>query len=245
MLTAFIVDDEPMARDELRYLLTRNRKIEVIGEAADRSSAWNQIRQLIPDVVFVDIQLESESGLDLAEQILTLNPQPQIVFATAYDEYALKAFELNAIDYLLKPFDEERFRQTIERLSQLKDTSILASRLPDAKPLEVGKRLTIAVEDRLFPLAIDQIYYLSSAEGKTTIVTADRHYVINEPLVKLEQKLSHTAITRVHRAFLANLEAIVEIQPWFHSTYLLMMKDGGKVPVSRTFVKVVRSYFGL
>jgi two-component system response regulator LytT len=247
MLTAFIVDDEMMARDELRFLLCKSNQVKIVGEAEDFTSAWEQIQNKLPDVVFLDIQLSNESGIDLAEKILTLHPQPEIVFATAYDEYALKAFELNAIDYLLKPFEEDRIRQTIGKMLRTKQRIVNHFSLTeDQQQWSVSvnrKKLTVFVEDRLYPIAVKDIYYLSSMEGKTLIATVDRHCKINEPLVKLERKLANTSIIRVHRSFLVNLDAIVEIQPWFHSTYLLKMKDNAKVPVSRTFVKELRSRF--
>jgi two-component system response regulator LytT len=245
MLTAFIIDDEMMARDELIFLLQKGKQVNVIGEAEDSESAWEQIQRKLPDVVFLDIQLANESGIDLAEKMLSLNPQPEIVFATAYDEYALKAFELNAIDYILKPFEEERIQQTIEKMQRTKRVTEQESTVTGNRweMVETMKKLTILVEDRIYPISIEQIYYLSSVEGKTLIVTAERHYKINEPLIKLERKLIHTPVKRVHRSFLVNLEAIEEIQPWFHSTYLLMMKDKSKVPVSRTFVKELRAHF--
>lgn len=246
MLTAFIVDDEMMARDELIFLLRKSNQVKIVGEAEDLETAWEQIQGKLPDVVFLDIQLANESGIDLAEKILTLHPQPEIVFATAYDEYALKAFELNAIDYILKPFEEERISQTIAKMLRTKQKGISNFIPTENQQLSASvhrKKLTVLVEDRLYPIPIEQIYYLSSVEGKTMIVTEERRYKINEPLIKLERKLANTTIIRVHRSFLVNLEAIVEIQPWFHSTYLLMMRDDAKVPVSRTFVKELRMRF--
>lgn len=246
MLTAFIVDDEMMARDELIFLLRKSNQVKIVGEAEDLETAWEQIQGKLPDVVFLDIQLANESGIDLAEKILTLHPQPEIVFATAYDEYALKAFELNAIDYILKPFEEERISQTIAKMLRTKQKGISNFIPTENQQLSASvhrKKLTVLVEDRLYPIPIEQIHYLSSVEGKTMIVTEERRYKINEPLIKLERKLANTTIIRVHRSFLVNLEAIVEIQPWFHSTYLLMMRDDAKVPVSRTFVKELRMRF--
>jgi two-component system response regulator LytT len=245
MLTAFIVDDELLSRDELIFLLRKSNQVKIIGEAEDLESAWEHIQDKLPDVVFLDIQLANESGIDLAEKILTLRPQPEIVFATAYDEYALKAFELNAIDYILKPFEEDRIRQTIRKMMRTRQKAVNESAITRNKWKigEAMKKLTILVEDRIYPIPIEQIYYLSSMEGKTLIATSERHYKTNETLIKLESKLAGTSIIRVHRSFLVNLEAIVEIQPWFHSTYLLKMKDNSKVPVSRTFVKELRTNF--
>ena len=109
MLKVYLVDDEPLARDELKYLLNRSKQVEILGESDDMEVAWQDISKLKPDLVFLDIELDEENGLNLAKQLETLEPAPAIVFATAYDEYALQAFESNAIDYILKPFDEDVF----------------------------------------------------------------------------------------------------------------------------------------
>ena len=233
MLKVYIVDDEPLARDELSYLLQRSKRAEVVGEADSVDRAFEQIQTLKPDVVFIDIQLAEGSGMDLAARVSKLDDRPAIVFATADDEYALKAFELNALDYILKPFDEYRVRQTVEKLTKPKSASA-----------ERPEKLAIAMDDRIVLIRIGKIIYISSAEGKTEIVTDDRRYLVNETLVSLELKLRNTSVVRVHRAFLANLDHVVEIQPWFHSTYHLIMKDGSKVPVSRTYIKELKQQFG-
>jgi two-component system response regulator LytT len=170
------------------------------------------------------------------------------VFATAYDEHALKAFELNAADYILKPFDESRIRQTVEKLIRLRDARDAVSTRKAAPQLapERTDKLAIMVDDRILLVPVSQILYIGSEEGKTVIATeSGQKYTVAEPLVVFEQKLRNTPIVRVHRAYLANMDGIVEIQPWFHSTYNLMMKDGSKVPVSRTYTKELKQLIGL
>lgn len=119
MLKVFIVDDEPLARDELAYLLRRTKEADIVGEADNVASALEQIKSIEADVIFLDIQLADESGMEIAQKLIELDHRPEIVFATAYDDYALKAFDLNAADYILKPFDEIRVQQTIEKLNKL------------------------------------------------------------------------------------------------------------------------------
>jgi two-component system response regulator LytT len=247
MLKAYIVDDEPLARDELTYILRRLKQVEVVGEADSIERTLEEIRTLRPDVVFLDIQLAEDSGLDLARRLLEYEHRPAVVFATAYDEYALKAFELEAIDYVLKPFDEERIRQTVDKLTRLKLGRQIGqpdrSERKTASPEKTDK-LAILEDERFILVSIGKIVSIHSTEGKTIIVTDDRQYTVTEPLVSFEQKLQGTSIVRVHRAFLVNLDAIVEIQPWFHSTYNLVMKDGSKVPVSRTHIKELKQFIG-
>ncbi|WNB91839.1 LytTR family DNA-binding domain-containing protein [Bacillus sp. NEB1478] len=247
MFKAFIVDDEPLARDELAFLLKRSKQVEIAGEGDSIESSLSQIQGLQIDVIFLDIQLANESGLDLAEKIMNLDPRPEIVFATAYDEYALKAFELQAIDYIMKPFDESRVLQTVKKLEKvLKSKENRNNTLMDNK-LTSDKRndkLAVTMDERIVLIPVHEIVYIGTIEGRTVIVTDKQRYQVNEPLITYEKKLQQKSIVRVHRGYLVNLDKIVEIQPWFHSTYNLIMKDGEKIPVSRTFTKDLKKHFG-
>ncbi|MGU3471808.1 LytR/AlgR family response regulator transcription factor [Paenibacillus sp. D51F] len=248
MLKAFIVDDEPLARDELAYILHRTKRVEVIGEAESLEDAIQGIRKAEPDAVFLDIQLAEESGLEIAQQLQNLDPRPEIVFATAYDEYALRAFELNAADYILKPYDEERIRRAVEKIAALREgrpsRQAPAPLRPASAPERTGK-LAITVDERILLVNIGKILYITAEEGKTLVATAEQTYKVGEPLVTFEQKLQGTPIMRVHRAYLANVDEIEEIQPWFHSTCTLIMRNGAKVPVSRTYLKELKQLIGL
>ena len=244
MLKAYIVDDEPLARDELKYLLIRSKQVVALGESDCVEDAIADIFELKPDLVFLDIELAEDSGLDLAKELQKLNPAPAIVFATAYDEFAYQAFELNAVDYILKPFDEERIGKTLEKIKKMQklgnqDLPIYSS----VKNNENGK-IAVLVDERIILITIADIVYLESSEGKCTIETMDQKYEVNEALVVLEKKLTNTKCFRVHRSFIVNIDYIVEIEPWFNSTYNLIMKNGSKVPVSRTYVKELKQILG-
>ncbi|GIN64245.1 sensory transduction protein LytT [Robertmurraya siralis] len=243
MLKAYIVDDEPLARDELKYLLNRSKEVEVIGEGDGIDVALMEITSLKPDLIFIDIELDSENGLSLAQHLEFLNPPPAIVFATAYDEYALQAFESNAVDYILKPFDENRLQRTLEKISNLR---YRGQETPDASKLikQNNDKLVILVDERIVLLHHDDILFLHSSEGKSTIKTIENEYKVSEPLVVLEKKLNNTAFIRVHRSFIVHMDHIVEIEPWFNSTYNLRLKDGSTVPVSRTYVKDLKRKIG-
>ncbi|GGG13807.1 LytR/AlgR family response regulator transcription factor [Paenibacillus aceti] len=242
MLRAFIVDDEPLARDELKYLLLRSKQVEIVGEADSKQDALEQIPALRPDVVFLDIELAEDNGLELAKQLLTLDPTPVIVFATAYDEYALKSFELNAVDYILKPFNEKRIQQTLEKVHRM-------HRVPEdtcqatPSPTQSGK-IAVLLDERIVLIDCQKIAYLGSCEGKCAIKTLEREYKVCESLTMLEKKLNSDQFIRVHRGFIVNIDHITEIQPWFNSTYNLIMKEGSSIPVSRTYVKDLRNLFG-
>lgn len=245
LLRAFIVDDEPLARDELGYLLKRSKQVELAGEAGGVDEALDKMENLDIDVVFLDIQLADESGMEIASRINKLEYPPLIVFATAYDEYALKAFELNAADYILKPFDEKRVHQTIEKLLKL-----LGSKEPNiTMPSKPGlfsntEKLAVTVDEKIILVNVNDILYISTNEGKTIIVTEKQKYVVHEPLVTFERKLQNSQMIRVHRSYLVNLNSIIEIEPWFNSTYNLIMADGEKVPVSRTYTKELKQLLG-
>ncbi|MDG0873004.1 LytTR family transcriptional regulator DNA-binding domain-containing protein [Paenibacillus thiaminolyticus] len=250
MLKAFVVDDEPLARDELIYLLRRTRQVEVVGEADTLEDALAGVAAAQPDVVFLDIELQEESGLDIAGRLRELEAPPDVVFATAYDEFALKAFELNAADYILKPFDEQRVQQTIRKLLRLHERDSYPPSAPSAvragmAERERQERLAITVDERIIVLHVGDIVYLGFEEGKTVIATSERKYKVGESLTQLERKLNHPSIVRVHRAFLVHLDRIVEIQPWFHSTFHLQMQDGSRIPVSRTYMKELKQLLGM
>ncbi|MBM7693486.1 two-component system response regulator LytT [Peribacillus deserti] len=248
MMTAFIVDDEPLARDELRYLLLRTREVEVVGESSSMFDALEQIKQLKPDLVFLDIELSEDSGLDAAEKIGEMEHAPAIIFATAYDEFALQAFELNAVDYVLKPFDENRIRQTLDKIKTISTIGGLelpaaaAGLRPKTEP-QVGK-LAVTADDKIVLVDKSSIAYIATAEGKTLIKTVDSQYMVPATLSAVEKKLSSLQLVRVHRSYLVSLNHIAEIEPWFNSTYNLLMKDGSKVPVSRTYVKDLKHLLG-
>jgi two-component system, LytTR family, response regulator LytT len=247
LLKAFIVDDEPLARDELTYLLKRSKQIEIVGESDSVESSFEKISNLELDVIFLDIQLADESGIEIAALVNKLDHPPFIVFATAFDEYALKAFELNAVDYILKPFDEKRVLQTIEKLYKLIEYKKQAIPFPIQKNNFVNERsekLAITIDEKIVIVNISDILYIGTNEGKTVIATGNSKYSVSDTLITFERKLQHSSIIRVHRAYLVNVDAIVEIEPWFNSTYNLIMKDGEKVPVSRTYTKELKQLLG-
>ncbi|TVX85240.1 LytR/AlgR family response regulator transcription factor [Paenibacillus agilis] len=252
MIRAFIVDDEPLARDELMYLLRRTKRVDIVGEAESYEEALDGIQETTPDVIFLDIQLSDATGIEIAERLKEDGCQSAIVFATAYDEYALKAFELNATDYILKPYEEARIQQTVEKLAQrlavpasqpaaASGSSVSAA----SKTLERTERLAVTVDERIAVLHVDRIIFIESEEGKAVVVTEGQRYKVSEALTVLERKLNHPSMLRVHRSYLVNVDYVREIEPWFHSTYVMKMKDGASIPVSRTYVKDLKQKLGL
>ncbi|MDM5221217.1 LytTR family transcriptional regulator DNA-binding domain-containing protein [Peribacillus sp. NJ11] len=247
MMKAFIVEDEPLARDELKYLLKRSRQVEVVGEAEGIEDAMRDISHLKPDLVFLDIELAEGNGLQLAKQLAELDPAPSLIFATAYDEFALQAFELYAFDYLLKPYNENRIRQTLDKLMKLGKNREDGSRtgpLASRTAVEQTGKLAVEIDDRIVLIDRDTILFIGLIEGKTIIKTGENEYKTGDPLIVLERKLDNRSFLRVHRGFIVNVIHISEIQPWFNSTYNLIMSDGSNIPVSRTYVKELKQLIG-
>ncbi|KMY28370.1 two-component response regulator [Lysinibacillus xylanilyticus] len=246
MLNVYIVDDEPLARAELRYLLEQTKLVQIIGESEDLEDILQdpQFEQI--DCVFLDIQLGVNNGLELAKQLQQGILKPEIIFATAYDEYALQAFEVNAFDYILKPFEQERVQSAVEKLvAKRRETQ--AKTIEKLKHLQLDKldKLTVYVNDRILLIKIQEILYCTSEESKTIVVTEKGRYFASESLAVLGKKLTLKGFVRVHRAFIVNLEHIVELEPWSSSKYNLILHNRHSIPVSRLYMKDVRKIFQL
>jgi two-component system response regulator LytT len=236
MLKVYIVDDEPLARDELKYLLNRSKQVNILGESDCIEDAIKDISRLKPDLVFLDIELEEENGFELAMELENLDKPPAIVFATAYDEYALRAFESNVIDYLLKPIDEDRLQLTLNKIKKLQKIG--------EKEEEIHPSVKNDRNEKMILVPYMDILYIESFEGKCIIKTLKQEYKAHESLVEVEKKLNSNQYLRVHRSYIVNLDQILEIEPWFNSTHNLIMKDRSKVPVSRTYIKELKRVLG-
>ncbi|WP_041556639.1 LytTR family transcriptional regulator DNA-binding domain-containing protein [Carnobacterium sp. 17-4] len=241
-MQTLIVDDEPLARDELAYLLERCEGITTIIEAESIEEALEKMLQYEIDLIFLDIHLTSESGLTLANKINQLKNPPMIIFATAYDEYALKAFELNATDYVLKPFELPRIQYAVQKawVSYQKEQIHLQKNKP-----ECLKTIPIQMDERIYIVKIDDIIAVAVDNGITTIYTIEKDYIANEPLNAYEEKVKGHAFLRVHRSYLLNVKEILEIQPWFNHTFLVTMSNQAKIPVSRHYMKQFKEEVGL
>ncbi|MFZ5817662.1 MAG: LytR/AlgR family response regulator transcription factor [Bacillota bacterium] len=246
MIRVLVVDDEPLARDELRYLLGSHPEIAVVGEAEDSASALAAVRQLRPDVVFMDIDLQGDNGLEVARQFLTLPAPPRVVFATAYDQFALRAFEVKALDYLVKPFTAERVAETVERLRELGPAAPLpvpaSPKIPPTRPGPRVGRITVEEDERILLLDPEGIYFATREERVTLVKAEGRTYRTHLSLQELEERLQEYPFFRTHRAFLVHLGRVSEIHPWFNGAYELVMSDRerSRIPVSRQAARRLR-----
>lgn len=240
-----IVDDEPLARNELAYLINQTSKDIMIFEADDGDSALDILETGNIDAIFLDIHLTSESGLDVADRVNKLIQPPDIIFATAFDDYAIKAFEKDALDYILKPFTLERVRQTISRLAVKSQHDLKVQKSSYSQSQSEFKRIPVEVDDRIIMLNISDILAIEVLKGQTTLYTLKDNFFDSRPLVQWEEKLSDFPFIRVHRSYLIQVDAIQEIQPWFNQTYQITLVNGMKIPVSRSYLKSFKEALGL
>lgn len=240
-LKTFIVEDEPHVRDEIKYLLSRYDRIQIVGEADSALDAISGIHTLLPDVVFLDIRLnDAIDGIALGKKIAEVNPAIKIVFVTAFDDRAIEGFELGAVDYVLKPFSEERLGKTIERLLQ----DAPARQEPAASTLygKTGDKIILKKNEIWKLLDIGEICYFQSRDHITIAVTETDIYTLNYTLRELDEQLPPEKFLRTHKSFIVNVGFIHEIIPWFNYTYKIALKNNKEeIPVSRSYMKKFKS----
>jgi len=253
LISAIVVDDEAPAREELKYLLEKEGQVRVVGEATDGLEALELIKEKRPQVVFLDIQMPELDGFGLAELLVKLENPPLIVFATAFDQYAVKAFEHAALDYLLKPVNQGRVEQTIKRIKALLFTpqeTIWKNHLREfldnlKRPAKID-RLPVLENEKVVLLRPEEILYVEGQGRGTQIVTGSRTYSSNYSLNELEAKLKDHHFFRTHKSFLVNLNEIREVIPWFNNTLLLHLKGSSmEIPVSRTYLREFKQRISL
>ena len=257
-LSAVIVDDEQLARDELAFLLKNVGDVEVVAQGKNGVEGVNLIREHNPDLVFLDVQMPGLDGFGVLKKLLDKKvPLPQIVFATAYDQYAVKAFEVNAVDYLLKPFDKKRVAQSVQRVrSKLESSAPPGDRLDTlVRMLESqqphASKLLLKAAGRLFLVDQKDICYASIEDGVITVVTGGLSGMEGQSncrtLEELLANLDPNLFWRAHRSYLVNINHIKEVVPWFKSSYQLRMDDKKQteIPVSRAQTRRLRELFRL
>ncbi len=245
-MNVYVIEDEVLARQELIYLLNDTGKLKVIGEAEDMHQALWDINDKQPDAVFLDIELEGGNGLELAKQFSNMKKRPMIVFVTAYDEYALAAFELEAIDYIVKPINKNRLLKAVDKLIKLNGTNHVETTIESALSTKQEKKSTITVkeDDRIIVINTKDVLYIGTEDRQAYIQTLDKKYLTDELLYKIMDKLGDRFI-QVHRGYIVNIKQIAVLEPWFNRTYLIILKDGSKISVSRSYVKAIKKALGL
>jgi two-component system LytT family response regulator/two-component system response regulator LytT len=258
-LRAVVVDDEQPARDELCFLLGRIAGVEIVGQAGDGVEALRVIEELAPEVVMLDVQMPGLTGFQVARRLVSVGNEANLVFVTAYDRHAIEAFDVNAVDYLLKPVEQGRLETAIDRVRRRIHTERAANR-PDRPDVDRllqmledrtaarREQLAVKVGDRFMLVHADELVHASVEDDVLTVVTNTLSGTSNyRTLDELQARLDPGVFWRVHRSHLVNINKIREIVPWFSRNYILKMKDakGTEIPVSRSQTKRLREYLRL
>jgi two-component system response regulator LytT len=257
-LKVFIVDDEAPARRELKYLLGQTGEVEIVGEAASGSVALRGIMESTPQVVFLDVQMPSLNGIELSNLLGRLPEKPLIIFSTAFEKYALAAFDVEAFDYILKPFTIERIQKAVTRAIKFLHLKEMSA-APDARQeqaragdprheaLEVSRKIPLYCGEKIIPTMPQSILYARIEDGEIVVRAVDGGYRTKSTLSELEARLTQYGFVRVHRSALVNTNHVKEVIPWFNGSYKLVMNDRERteILVSRYNVRELKQYLNL
>lgn len=226
-LTVLIVEDEAPAREKLTHQLSLLENVELIGYADDGRKAIKQINTLKPDLIMLDVDMPELNGIDV---LLLLTHQPMVIFTTAYDQYALQAFENKALDYLLKPYSLARLQEAITRAHQNNYKEHIINQKVSSS--EKSHKLLSYIGERMYVLSPNDVCFFKAEQGTTMAVDADKAWPIKESLEQLESKLDNQQFVRIHRSYMINIECIKEMQRWFNGKLMLIMSDNKKSELS-------------
>jgi two-component system, LytTR family, response regulator len=241
-IRTLIVDDESLARERVRDMLEGDRRIQIIGECANGHEAVEAILENNPDLIFLDVEMPGLDGFGVLEA-LPPDAIPVIIFVTAYDQYAVKAFEVFALDYLLKPFDKERFDVAVARAKdhiQNEKKESMSERILKAleeiktKPVHL-ERLVIKMNGHVFFVKSDEIDWLEAEGNYVRLHAGKESYLLRDTITALEGQLDPKKFVRVHRSAIVNIDSIQELQPWFHGEYRIILKEGVELTLSRSY----------
>lgn len=250
-IRALIVDDEPLARERIRDILETDSEIEIIGECASGEEAIEAIERQTPDLVFLDVEMPGKDGFAVLEE---LGPEriPAIIFVTAYDQYAVRAFEVYALDYLLKPFDQERFEKALMRAKahiQNEKSENITERILSAleeiksKPVHL-ERLVIKMNGHVLFVKTDDIDWLEAEGNYVRLHAGKESYLLRDTISALEGQLDPKRFVRVHRSAIVNVDRIQELQAWFHGEYRIILREGVQLTLSRSYREKLHELLG-
>jgi len=257
-IRTLVVDDEPLARQNLRILLAEDPEVELVGEAGSGREALSLIREHSPDLVFLDIQMPEMTGFEVLEQ-MDAAQIPALVFVTAYDKYALRAFEVHALDYLLKPFDDARFEKALRRAKEQleqREVSELSQRLvalledrdgaKAARPPQQQHltRLLIKSAGRVFFLKADEIDWIGAEDYYVKLHVGPKGHLLRETMNDLEARLDPQKFARVHRSAIVNLDRVKELHQHFNGDYVVVLQDGTELKLSRSRREQLQTLLG-
>jgi len=231
-MRALIVDDEPHARRYLQELLGNETDVTVVGEAASGTEGLDLLRELSPDLVFLDIQMPGLDGFEMVEGVAA-EASPMFIFVTGYSEYAVRAFEIEAVDYLCKPFDKERLSISLERAAQRFHARQAA--LESGRDTQYLSRLSIKEEEGIVFVPVDRILWIEAANKYVVVHTIDHQHILRQTIQSLEDTLDPKQFVRIHRSILVRKAAVRGLHPLFHGDYLVKLSNGVELTLSRSF----------
>ena len=238
-----IIDDEPLARSIVKEYLQSSAEAELVAECSDGFEGIKAIQQFQPDLIFLDIQMPKINGFEMLE--LIENP-PAVIFTTAFDEFAIKAFEINAIDYLLKPFSKDRFDKAIQKYQQHQSIQKTEQVIETAAQSPAQQnRVVVKDGSKIKIIPVNQIYYLEAADDYAKIVTADGSFLKKRTMNFFEQSLGVYHFVRVHRSYIVNTQLITRIDPYEKDSHLLLLTTGAKLPVSKAGYAKLKEVLGI
>jgi two-component system LytT family response regulator len=241
-IRTLIVDDEELARDRMQTLLELQPDVEIVGICSDGVSALETIEKLQPDLVFLDVQMPGMDGFEVVEN-LDSQTTPDIVFVTAHDGHAIRAFEIHALDFLLKPFDQTRFEKTLDRARirlRNRQSSVIDSHLVSLleelrEERKYPERLIVKSSGRVFFVRTEEIDWVEASGNYVKVHTKSDAHLLRESMKNMEAKLDPKIFVRIHRSAIVNIDRIKELEPWFHGEYIVIMRDGTRLTASRVF----------
>lgn len=247
MIQAVLADDEVLARQKLRQLLREFPEIEVAGEGASAAETISLVRATKPDLLFLDVRMPDMDGFDVIGELSAAGDpvMPSIIFTTAYDKYALRAFEIHAVDYLLKPFTLDRFRSATQRaLDHIKasrqNPESAAPKSPSGTPYTT--RIVFKSKGRILFLPVSEICWIGAEENYVRICTQSETHLLRETMTHLEEKLDPSTFLRVHRSSIVNLQYVKEVRPEIDGEYGVHLLNGQKIPMSRTYRSRIKNW---
>jgi two-component system LytT family response regulator len=241
-IRTLIADDEPLARERLRTLLSRHAEIGFVADASNGREAVERIRRDSPELVFLDVQMPDLDGFGVIEEI-GARRMPATIFVTAYDQYALRAFDVHALDYLLKPFDRERFELALGRAKahiEAADNTVVNRRLLELledlrAPRKHVERLVVKAAGRVSFVRVDEIDWIEAAGNYVRLHASKEEHLLRETMNAMEGRLDPRQFVRVHRSAIVNIDRVKSMQPWFRGDHILTLRDGSRVTLSRMF----------
>lgn len=249
-MKVLLVDDEPLVRQGLRFFLAKEKDAEIVGECENGLQAIEAIRSLEPDLVFLDVQMPELDGFEVIENLADIK-LPLVIFVTAYDKYAVKAFEINAVDYLLKPFDQERFEETLRRVrlhlhpDRNENVSehikkLLMNIEPNPKRLE---RIVVKSSGRIFFQPVESISYITSADNYICLHVERKEYLVRKTMQEIENRLDPHKFLRIRQSTIVNIEHIAEINPYGNGEFIFKLTDGARLISSRYYRQKLVQFF--